>query len=668
MKNNPFSKLRNNLSFSPLRLFIIVNFIVVLGLIFLSLILSPVMDYKDPHIRVSKALNETDLQWLFLMEYLFDEKSTCAARFETDIKIQLSGDTIPGDFEEVSKIIAEYKPLIKTVNIDLVKSEGNFYLNFDKSGIEKNHNSRSDHVSHYQNEIVFYRQTFGKFYCSDTVSQHRYWGIRRHIVSNLTRSVKFKGSINVTPMPFILYDGSGPDFNSENNDNSYDKFVISKLYSPDFYQQLMKHITQKYGRLGYYKFRFKTETRIVFCILALVFLLIYFGLLRHFKVIDKIREWKRGAWFFSSFIIIQGIILASLFLIIDSLPYDYHVVVAAEPYAKYANPIRRVIVTIGKLYLVSTIILIVINKLQKIFIRKSLVSIKSIIRSFFIALLSCYGVYLLSFTITMYSVMFEASPFFYDRGLLPSIYSSNYGVFSWYIFFIIAFTPFVKLFIDYTSYLNEQRILAKDLELSHLREANTRAELLALHARINPHFLYNSLNSIAGLVRTDPERTEKVALSLSELFRHTLGRQSSQFILLKEEVDMVEHYLEIEKIRFGNRMSYEIRLPDNLKDFVIPRFMVLPLVENAVKHGVSQIPGDAFVKVEIAKHERELRITVYDNGPGFPELLVGGSGLQNLQDMLHLLYDDDYEMQWQNKPEKYIRLVLRKEIQEKPGK
>jgi len=149
---------------------------------------------------------------------------------------------------------------------------------------------------------------------------------------------------------------------------------------------------------------------------------------------------------------------------------------------------------------------------------------------------------------------------------------------------------------------------------------------------------------------------------LSELFRHTLGRQNSQFIPLQEEVKMVSNYLEIEKIRFGNRMNYEICVPDILQDLVIPRFIILPLAENAVKHGVSQISGDAFVKLEIEKRQTEMWITLYDNGPEFPETLVGGCGLQNLQDMLNLLYGDDFEMQWKNNPNKYIRLVLRKEI------
>ena len=651
MKNNPFSKLRNNLSFSPLRLFIIVNFIAALSLIFL-------IDTSYRPSFISKKPSYVDDEWIFLAEHLFDGTNKYAARYEDDIKIQLVGDTLRGDYKTVESIVAELKPLISAVNIGIVPDNGNLILEFGKTKYTR---STKDVLrSPTYSRIYKFEQVFGKeYYSNDTLK--RYGDIQRIIVANLTELKK-----NIT---ILNYTRSGNFLDPVSRDvipyfSDWDRFVISKLYSRDFYQQIKDHLSKKAGWLAYYKFRYNTETRMFLFVSFLVFLLIYFGILSHFNVLKKISNWKFGGWFFSSFIIVQGFILASFFPIIDQLLDGYIVFLTRQ--SKLLIP--DIINLFAHYYAIAIFLLFVINLLQNFITRRKLVRPDKYALSFIITLVSCWGLYafiLLNKNHGYLSVKYM--PFFYFPNM-EYILGKRAEILSWYIFSCFALTPFVRLFIDYTSYLNEQRILAKDLELSHLREANTRAELLALHARINPHFLYNALNSIAGLVRTDPERTEKVALSLSELFRHTLGRQSSQFIPLKEEVDMVEHYLEIEKIRFGNRMSYEIRLPDNLKDFVIPRFMVLPLVENAVKHGVSQIPGDAFVKVEIAKQERELRITVYDNGPGFPELLVGGSGLQNLQDMLHLLYDDDYEMQWQNKPEKYIRLVLRKEIQEKPGK
>ncbi len=664
MKNNPFSKIPNNFSFSPLRLFVIVNFIAVLGLIFLSRVLSPAFTKE---IQINKGTYEAN--WKFLMEHLFDERSTNAARFEQDIKIELSGDTIPGDFKIVSKMVDELKPLIKSVNIEVVKTGGNFSIMFHKKN-DTWRRGRSVRASRYRNEIVFFDYTFFENnFSAGTDSTRRNKEIYKLIVTNLYVNVK-----TLTTNPLGLYSGTYENldttkFKSETIPFPYDEnFIISKLYAKDFYQQLKNHMTQKYGWLSYYKFRFKIEIQILSCSLALVFLLIYFGLLRYFKILENLKKWKRGGWFLNAFVFAQGFILASIILLIDALPYDYQIIKILKPIIRIGYPALIILTLIARLYIIVSLILIVVNLLQNFFIREDQSSYKNMIRSFLITFLSCYIIYLALFLNQVYPTVFFIGSYWRTVNILPSIFENNYGIFSWYIFLCFALAPFVRLFIDYTSYLNEQRILAKDLELSHLREANTKAELLALHARINPHFLYNALNSIAGLVRTDPDRTEKVALSLSELFRHTLGRQSSQFIPLQEEVNMVAHYLEIEKIRFGNRMNYEIRLPDSLKDLIVPRFMVLPLVENAVKHGVSQIPGEAFVKVEIAKENGEMLITVYDNGPDFPELLVGGSGLQNLQDMLHLLYGDDYEMHWKNKPDKYIRLVLRKEIQEKPGK
>jgi sensor histidine kinase YesM len=122
-------------------------------------------------------------------------------------------------------------------------------------------------------------------------------------------------------------------------------------------------------------------------------------------------------------------------------------------------------------------------------------------------------------------------------------------------------------------YLLKEKELKKEneLQLSRLRELKTKAELNALHSKINPHFLYNALNSIAGLARMDLGKTEQMALSLSKLFRYSINREQSDWSTLGEELAMVQIYLDIEKIRFEDRLDYIVDLSADLMHCKLPQ-------------------------------------------------------------------------------------------------
>ena len=214
----------------------------------------------------------------------------------------------------------------------------------------------------------------------------------------------------------------------------------------------------------------------------------------------------------------------------------------------------------------------------------------------------------------------------------------------------------------YLKRFSDNIIKEKDLELSQLKELQTQTALKSLQAHINPHFLYNSLNSIAELVHTDRDKTEQMALSLSDLFRYSINRSSKKSSTLKEEVEMVKNYLEIEKIRFGDQLDYNIEVEHDLENVEIPMFLIQPLIENAVKHGISKTEEKGIIKLKIEKQQHDLHITVYDNGPSFPEGLVSGYGLQMIQDVLSLTYGDQATLSWQNRPEKMIEIVIQKHL------
>ncbi|WP_162231216.1 sensor histidine kinase [Sunxiuqinia dokdonensis] len=202
----------------------------------------------------------------------------------------------------------------------------------------------------------------------------------------------------------------------------------------------------------------------------------------------------------------------------------------------------------------------------------------------------------------------------------------------------------------------------KDVEIAKMKELKNQAELNALHSRINPHFLYNSLNSIASLAHIDADRTESMATGLSELFRYSINKENKTYVSIAEELEMVTKYLEIEKTRFGSKLEYEINADESTQEKQIPKFLIQPLVENAVKHGLSKIKESGKIVVEVKRLEKALSISIYDNGPDFPKEPVSGYGLQNLHDKLAIIYGDDAVINWENGANKNFNMLLKNQF------
>jgi LytS/YehU family sensor histidine kinase len=164
-----------------------------------------------------------------------------------------------------------------------------------------------------------------------------------------------------------------------------------------------------------------------------------------------------------------------------------------------------------------------------------------------------------------------------------------------------------------------------------------------LRAQLDPHFLFNSLNTISVLMREDVDAADRVLVTLSRLLRRALEGSGAAEVPLREEVAFVEAYLEIEKARFADRLTYRVDVGPKLLEARVPSLLLQPLVENAVRHGLArrvdfETPG----RIEIAAEEREgtLRLTVRDNGPGLDGTETPGVGLANTRSRLRLLYGD----------------------------
>ncbi|KAA5824150.1 hypothetical protein FPF71_11080 [Algibacter amylolyticus] len=222
--------------------------------------------------------------------------------------------------------------------------------------------------------------------------------------------------------------------------------------------------------------------------------------------------------------------------------------------------------------------------------------------------------------------------------------------------FLFSLGRGVLLYLDHFS---ENLVKQKDIELSTLKAANAQAEVRLLQSQINPHFLYNALNSIASLAQTDSEKTEKMALSLSDLFKYTINRKGKKNSTIGDEVEMVKNYLEVEQIRFGDRLSFNISVDESLEAIEIPMFLIQPIIENAVKHGISKIGNNGEIELKIVRNNSDIAITVHDNGPDFPDGLVSGHGLQTVFDLLRLSYGENADLSWTNTPKKEIVITIK---------
>ncbi|MFN3560275.1 MAG: sensor histidine kinase [Chloroherpetonaceae bacterium] len=180
-------------------------------------------------------------------------------------------------------------------------------------------------------------------------------------------------------------------------------------------------------------------------------------------------------------------------------------------------------------------------------------------------------------------------------------------------------------------------------------QAALEAELKALRAQINPHFLFNTLNSIAALIRTRPDEAEAVTEALADLFRYSLRASKQPLVTLEDELESVKLYLSIEKARFRERLHTSIDVPPHLLNASVPSLLLQPLVENAIKHGANKVEGDFFMHLSATEKDNRIEFIVHDSGNGF-DLSLGeamfkkGTGLQNVRERLSLLFPRNSEL------------------------
>jgi two-component system, LytTR family, sensor kinase len=253
----------------------------------------------------------------------------------------------------------------------------------------------------------------------------------------------------------------------------------------------------------------------------------------------------------------------------------------------------------------------------------------------------------------LFHVMMSLSFGLLTQTVRESLYFLSTTSSSWLDFFRTIFFSldygmivyWLLLLIDYTVEYN-RRFRAEELKASKLETQLAHAQLNALKMQLQPHFLFNTLNSISALLHQDAEAADRMVARLGELLRLTLDNSRTQEVTLEKELDYLRSYLSIEEIRFQERLSVEIQIEPAVKKLLIPNLLLQPIVENAIKHGISKQRKSGKIIIRAEKKKDRLWIQVQDNGPGalFDEssgiVVKQGFGLSSTQARLLQYYGE----------------------------
>ncbi|HEV7746605.1 MAG TPA: histidine kinase [Pyrinomonadaceae bacterium] len=216
----------------------------------------------------------------------------------------------------------------------------------------------------------------------------------------------------------------------------------------------------------------------------------------------------------------------------------------------------------------------------------------------------------------------------------------------------------IYLLIALTSYAYDyyRRYREGQLRTLQLEAQLSQAQLQALKMQLHPHFLFNTLHSISALLNKDVEAARKMITRLGDFLRLTLENSGSQEVTLQQEMEFLRCYLEIERIRFQNRLVTRIDLGEQILGAKVPNLILQPIVENAIRHGIAPRSTPGLLSIEATQRNGRLRIQVRDNGPGIPEQGTSqhqfkkGLGLANTETRLKRLYGTDHLFDLSNDP------------------
>jgi two-component system, LytTR family, sensor kinase len=273
---------------------------------------------------------------------------------------------------------------------------------------------------------------------------------------------------------------------------------------------------------------------------------------------------------------------------------------------------------------------------------------------YFPALISFAGIH----QVIHLAVLWSISPRWRQRfPALIDCYRAYFG-FGFYIDLIIA----LLIVIAVHALLYYQNFRASELAQSSLKTQLAQAQLRALKMQLHPHFLFNTLHSISSLVLEDPPKANSMIARLGDFLRLTLENSNQQLVSLKEETEFLRCYLEIEQVRFGDRLTVVIELEPQTLSVQVPHLILQPVVENAIQHAIAPRAARGHINIEAKRFNNLLRLEVRDNGAGIAlnEGLVRteGVGLSNVRARLHQIYGSDFRFELMNSKDGGLTVVM----------
>jgi sensor histidine kinase YesM len=246
------------------------------------------------------------------------------------------------------------------------------------------------------------------------------------------------------------------------------------------------------------------------------------------------------------------------------------------------------------------------------------------------------------------------------RNILESIFSESlqYLAFSntaiiWRV--SIGLLMYIILVLIYFAEQYYTDLQEKVLNENVLKSVAKEAELKMLKAQINPHFLFNSLNSISSLALTDSQKAHEMIISLSDYFRYSISKSENQYSTLKAELENCKRYLEIEQIRFGSKLKINFDIDNNILEYSLPAMILQPLYENAVKYGVYESIGQVYIYTLVKGNTDYFEIIIENNMEESAKGIKGeGVGLKNVKERLRLSYNTDNLLSAKHETGKFI--------------
>jgi signal transduction histidine kinase len=216
-----------------------------------------------------------------------------------------------------------------------------------------------------------------------------------------------------------------------------------------------------------------------------------------------------------------------------------------------------------------------------------------------------------------------------------------------------------------------QKYRDRERRAAQMEARLSQARLQILRMQLHPHFLLNAFNTIACLIHSDPDGADEALCKLGDLFRFVLEHSGAQEVSVREELDFIESYLEIERLRFGSRVAVNIQVDRHLWHARVPQLLLQPLVENALRHGINGRVDPGRIDIRVVQAGDRLRMEVSDDGPGLSEnkspTARGGVGLSNTRARLQELYPNAHHFELCNQPSGGVRALVELPLQPIPA-